>query len=339
MDGQAPEWDKREEDWHTFWKSHGKEGLASGGKAAVDGNFFSFPRCGTNLSVSLETFWVDLVLRNPLDAEVNLTNFTITVRDALSDDPESSKAFVEIEVIDEIVLGSRETRTVRSSHASRCGLGRPHFCSQIPISVKSSRSASLTITHATYDFLSLLPSIESLATRGRRLQDTALQRQSTMYALDVLIKVEIEEASHKLLVDFVDDGRLVLAQGECKQMRLWLSNAGTGIIDEVWMVTGQEDEIWVDDDDSLKSAGLWFCQSFMPSSLSPSYNLLAHSSSTEVLRSDNSLAPQKPRRIPLNNPLGSSSLGPGDSLEFHVVLHAERIEEHELCLLFVYREV
>jgi hypothetical protein len=66
-----------------------------------------------------------------------------------------------------------------------------------------------------------------------------------MYAPDVLINVEVEEASHQLLVDFVEDQRLVLAQGECKQMQLWLSNAGTKPIRELWMVAGPEDEIWV----------------------------------------------------------------------------------------------
>jgi trafficking protein particle complex subunit 8 len=66
-----------------------------------------------------------------------------------------------------------------------------------------------------------------------------------VYAPDVLIKVEVEEASQKLVVNFVDDGPLILAQGECKQMALWFSNTGTSGIDEVWMIAAPEEEIWV----------------------------------------------------------------------------------------------
>ena len=56
------------------------------------------------------------------------------------------------------------------------------------------------ITHVTFDFLSLLPVTESLAIRGRRLQDTPQQRQSKVYAPDVLIKVDVEDASQRLQV-------------------------------------------------------------------------------------------------------------------------------------------
>lgn len=66
-----------------------------------------------------------------------------------------------------------------------------------------------------------------------------------MYAPDVMIKTEIEDASQRLLVNFVDDGQLVLAQGECHEMRLWLSNAGTENIGEIWLVDGADDEMWV----------------------------------------------------------------------------------------------
>ena len=95
----------------------------------------------------------------------------------------------------------------------------------------------------------MLPSTESLASRGHRLQDTTLQRQTATYSPETLIKVEVEEARHRLLANFVDDSRLVLAEGEVKQMRLWLSNAGARIIREIWMVAGPEDEVWLDCND------------------------------------------------------------------------------------------
>jgi hypothetical protein len=60
-----------------------------------------------------ETFFVDLVLRNPLDAELNLSNVTIVVKESHSDDASSSKSFLDVEVVEDVTLGPRESRTVR----------------------------------------------------------------------------------------------------------------------------------------------------------------------------------------------------------------------------------
>ena len=105
----------------------------------------------------------------------------------------------------------------------------------------------------SFDFLSLLPTVESLASRGRRLHDTPLQRQSKVYAPDVVIKTEIEDASQRLLVNFVDDGYLSLVHGECHEMRLWLSNIGSESIGEIWLVEGPEDILWIEKPNPLSS--------------------------------------------------------------------------------------
>ena len=105
-----------------------------------------------------------------------------------------------------------------------------------------------------------------------------------------------------------------MVQGQCKRMSLWLSNAETRNIDEVWMVAGAEDEIWV---------------GFHSNSAASSTKLLL----TKILHSINSILPQQPFLIPLEN-----SLLPGDSVEFSVTLHADQVSEHDLCLLFVFRE-
>ncbi|KAF5384925.1 hypothetical protein D9615_001402 [Tricholomella constricta] len=273
-------WEARDDQWKSFSRSLGrKEGLAPSGKAFVN-----------------ETFWVDLVLRNPLDTEVNLSNLTVTVQEFEATDPSSSTAFVEVETIGDLVLGPEESRTV-------------------PIYIKSTRAASLIFTHATYDFLALLPSTESLASRGRRLQDTPAQRQKPTYAPDINIKIEIEEVNHKLVVDFVDDDRLVLAQGERKQLKLWLSNTGTRPIKEVWMVAGPEDEIWLGPYEEFDDTSV--------------------SKSTEIIKSHNSLAPGKPCRIVLPE---SGILNPGENVELPMQLHAESQGDQGLHLLFVYRE-
>jgi trafficking protein particle complex subunit 8 len=116
---------------------------------------------------------------------------------------------------------------------------------QIPVSLKSKVPTQLSITHAKYDFLGLLSVTEPLASRGRRLHDTPLQRQQPTYAPDIIMRVEVVASHHKLVASYIEDEQLVLIQGENKLMRLLLTNAGCRPISEVWMVAGAEDEIWV----------------------------------------------------------------------------------------------
>ncbi|KAF7339581.1 hypothetical protein MSAN_02172600 [Mycena sanguinolenta] len=265
----------REEAWVKFWKGRGGvQSLTKTGKVVVD-----------------ETFLVELVLRNPLDTEVNLSNVTVIVKDSHSVDASASKSSLDVEVFEELTLAPRESRTV-------------------PIGIKSSRPTKLTITHAAYDFLSLLPSTESLASRGKRLHNTAAQRQHPTYAPNVLLTVDVVQATHKLLVNFVDDEHLILSEGETTSLRLWFGNRGTKPIGEVWMVSGADDELWVsndDDDDPLQPP------------------------EPDVSHSDNSLTLQQPHHFAI-------TLQPGDSTEVSVTIHASQVGERELSLLFVYRE-
>lgn len=285
FEGDQTEWDMREEDWRKFWASRGKEKLERNSKAAVD-----------------ENFWVDVVMRNPLNVDVTLSGLSVTVSEASAENAETFKDEVEIEIIDDITLGARETRT-------------------IPVSVKCKRRASLLITHVNYDFLSLLPVTESLAVRGQRLHDTPQQRQSKAYAPDIVIRVEVEEAVQRLHATFIDDGHLVLAHGEHKHLRLWISNTGSRSIGELWMVTGRHDEIWIDAKDSSHAG--------------PSQGL---SQPSEILQLSNSISPQTPYQVPLANLHGASELAPGESLQLTVLLHASYVAEQDLSLLFVFRE-
>jgi hypothetical protein len=63
-------------------------------------------------SLLLEIFCIDLVLRNPLDAEVNLSKLTIVVRESEPEDASSSKSHLDIEVLEDVTLSPRESRTV-----------------------------------------------------------------------------------------------------------------------------------------------------------------------------------------------------------------------------------
>jgi hypothetical protein len=66
----------------------------------------------TNCCNLPERFWVDLVLRNPLDTEVNLSDLKIVVEEAHTANAEPSEGFIEVESINDVVLGPRETQTV-----------------------------------------------------------------------------------------------------------------------------------------------------------------------------------------------------------------------------------
>ncbi|KAJ6519689.1 ER-golgi trafficking TRAPP I complex 85 kDa subunit-domain-containing protein [Mycena sanguinolenta] len=287
---EGEEWQNREEAWVKFWKGRGgAQNLTKTGKVVVD-----------------ETFLVELVLRNPLDTEVNLSNVTVVVKDSQSEDASASKSSLDVEVLEEVTLAPRESRTV-------------------PIGIKSSRPTKLTITHAAYDFLSLLPSTESLAFRGKRLHNTAAQRQHPTYAPDVLLTVDIVEATHKLLVNFVDDEHLILSEGETKSLGLWFGNRGTRPIGEVWMVSGADDELWVSNDDGTQNPP------FTIGWLSVLDADALQAPDPDISRSENSVALQQPHHFAM-------ALQPGDNTEVSVTIHASQVGERELSLLFVYRE-
>jgi len=104
LDVDDARWDALEEHWSAFWKSRGKEPLQKGGKAVVGGRCITwFDKRAADVS---ECFWVDLMLKNPLDVDVALVNLTVMVecaKDAIS---------LEVEVIDNVVLRPKESRVV-----------------------------------------------------------------------------------------------------------------------------------------------------------------------------------------------------------------------------------
>jgi len=57
-----------------------------------------------------------LLLRNPLDVEVNLSSLTVGVREAKAVDASSSQSFIEVEVVDSVILDPKESRTVGFIH-------------------------------------------------------------------------------------------------------------------------------------------------------------------------------------------------------------------------------
>ncbi|KAF8640579.1 hypothetical protein AX17_000241 [Amanita inopinata Kibby_2008] len=270
-------WEKREKDWLFYGPSN--EALQRSGSTYVG-----------------ETFWIDLVVQNPLFVEVNLSRFTVVIQE--ENDSSTAEALVEIQVIDQIFLEAKEKRT-------------------ISVSVKPQRPASLIFTAITYDFLSLLPSSESLSYRGRRLQTAVVQKQDPTYASDIHLKTEVAAADHRLLATFDQDEESAFLQGEYKCMRLSLTNIGTKPITEVWIVSDAEDHIWLDQPQYACSQGVTM--------------------DTEVTRSLNSLVPHVIYRIPQID-CEHSPLLPGGSRQISVTLHVQGSGKREIALLLTFRE-
>lgn len=194
------------------------------------------------------------MLRNPLNVEVTFSGLTAVVQDAKAQ-AESPPDFVEVEVIDDLILGARESRTVSSYP-----IHEPSFLrschAQIPIAIKCAKPASLIVSHVRFDFLSLLPVTESLAVGGRRLHDTPHQRQNKIYAPDTVMKVDVEDSGYRLHTGFIDNRHLVLFQGETRRVDVRVHNSGKRRIDEVWIVSEPRSEVWVDTGVEESGAGL-----------------------------------------------------------------------------------
>ncbi|KAF9056514.1 ER-golgi trafficking TRAPP I complex 85 kDa subunit-domain-containing protein [Panaeolus papilionaceus] len=279
-DGETMDsWTARLDDWKTFWRSKGeKASLAEAGKVYTH-----------------ELFWVDLVLYNPLDAEITLSNLTVVVQQGKQNDY-TPVDFVEVEVLKEIVLPPRQ-------HAT------------IPISLSSSKAATLNITHARYDFLGLLPCTESLTNRGRRLHDTPAQRQRPTYAADVVMRVDVLPSNHKLDVQFLGGDKMVFLQGETKQLPLILTNSGSNPIREAWLIVGPRDEIWIGKVDKDNLAPERF----------------------ETWKSSNSLVPQEPFSLPITSS-NMDSLEPGGRIEIPAIVHTETVGSQAMEMVCVFRE-
>lgn len=199
-------WEVREEAWLQFRRENGNnEQLEKSGKAVVG-----------------ETFWIDLVLQNPLDTEINLSNFTAVVQEETG--TSSSEAPAQTEVINQVVLAAKEKK-------------------KISLSIKPLKPTALIFHQVTFNFLSLLPTSEPLSYQGQRLHNTPAQRQVATYAPDTHFVLDVVEAHHRLTADFSDE-QISLLQGEYGDLRIWLSNTGINPITELWVVVGACDELW-----------------------------------------------------------------------------------------------
>ncbi|PSS37571.1 hypothetical protein PHLCEN_2v587 [Hermanssonia centrifuga] len=119
IEGDPESWQHLEENWASFWRPQGKERLEQSGKAAVNGTLLQTLEIRFIHGGSIEAFWIDLVLRNPFNVEVTMTNLTALIKDTGCEDPQSSYDYIETEVVDELTLNSKETRTMLKASVTR----------------------------------------------------------------------------------------------------------------------------------------------------------------------------------------------------------------------------
>lgn len=113
LGGGGGEWEEREREWTEFWRARGgKEKLDNRRRGFVNGmHDFSY-RTSYLLTLVSEAIWVDFVLKNPLQVEVELTDLTAVVKEAGTMTNEPQERLVEVEKIDKICLAPGEQRTV-----------------------------------------------------------------------------------------------------------------------------------------------------------------------------------------------------------------------------------
>ncbi|PFH54797.1 hypothetical protein AMATHDRAFT_135105 [Amanita thiersii Skay4041] len=275
--GKQNVWKQREDDWSANRASLGAKDYLEGSRKAV-----------------VENFWIDLVIKNPLVAEVTLSNITIT----LQDEDHGTKPLgrlAEIQIIEQITLAANENRMVS-------------------IAIRPLRTATMTMTHVSYDFLSLLPCVESLSYRGRKLQETAAQRQKPTYAPDVIPTIQVAEENIRLTAQFIEEGPLTVYQGEHRHMIISLSNTGKRPISELWVVHDANDELWFNVSQSESDEG-----------------------KNGVIHSPNCLDVDLVHRLP-QIAREDYPLLPGHTSELTVVFHATDVGSKEVSLLLTYRE-
>lgn len=107
----------------------------------------------------------------------------------------------------------------------------------------SQSPGTISVTHITYYFLSLLPTTESLAWRGPRLHATPAQRQGKVYAPDHTIRIEILPRGARLEVELAEADSRAMYVGEVRSAVVRVENplvgGGTGAVRDVWLVMGE----------------------------------------------------------------------------------------------------
>lgn len=71
----------------------------------------------------------------------------------------------------------------------------------------------------------------------------------------MFVQVETEECGQRLDATFVEDGQVALIQGERRQLELWINNTGAEGVSEIWVVSGLENIVWIENPAAEKTPG------------------------------------------------------------------------------------
>ncbi|KAF8324689.1 ER-golgi trafficking TRAPP I complex 85 kDa subunit-domain-containing protein [Cantharellus anzutake] len=268
-------WTEMQERWTAYQKTRGD-------RSALD--LREFAEVG-------EPFWIDLALCNPLDTEMNLTGLTLEVecKDASKD---ALTSVVQIEIIESVFLNSKERTTV-------------------PIKATPLIPTSLKFINAHYSFLSLLRTCESLAVRGKRLNDTPAQRQGNVRAPDAFVVANVRHPVAKLEPRFDDtsinhEDETTFYCGEIRNEYFEVENTGKLTVNDIWVVLPWDGSIRIKDDGDLEHL--------------------------EKIAGPNTLAPPQPYR------LSSGPLTPGASIKLPIQVYFGTPGAITNSILVVYRE-
>ncbi|KAJ1311731.1 hypothetical protein OPQ81_010201 [Rhizoctonia solani] len=193
-------WSQLEEGWKAYWKTNGQCVLRSSGIAQAE-----------------EMFWVELSMHNPLDAEIVLSDLTLTIDAAESLD-------FTIESLAEVGLRPKETRLLHMGLTCRS-------------------PGTITISHITYRFLSLFPVTEPLTWRGARLHATPQQRQGKLYGSDHSVRVQVLPRGARLDVELAEADSRPMCLGELRKAIMRLEHpvvgGSTEPLTDIWVVMGE----------------------------------------------------------------------------------------------------
>ncbi|OCF34119.1 hypothetical protein I316_04067 [Kwoniella heveanensis BCC8398] len=154
-----------------------------------------------------ETFQVQLVATNPLNAPSVLSDLTVTF------DPSDN---VEVDTIDEVPLEPYETRV-------------------ISLSVTPTSATTLKLSQVTFLFHRFFPCVQELQRKGRRLHTTKAQKLTPTYAEDTSLTIHVAPSRAILGVDITDIPETVYA-GQEVEGSIKIVNRGKVAVQDLRMI-------------------------------------------------------------------------------------------------------
>ncbi|KAG8936905.1 hypothetical protein FRC02_009995 [Tulasnella sp. 418] len=319
----SAEWNVMEEHWTTFWKTtpaSKKEGVKRSGGAEVG-----------------EPFWVELVLKNPLDTEVVLSDVAVKAKEISAGESGTEEAEITVESIPTVTISARAKTTVS-------------------VKVVVNKVTTVQFTHATFNFLGLVPISEPLSIKGKRLNDTIAHQRSVAYAKETYLHANVKHSGGRLKIEFLDEGHgeMTVVQGELKRTRIRVKNVGGQPVEEIWCMIneegisawidientekGEDEESQNDDEEEEEEEGDEEIDDDEDEEEGEEEDEKRENDGTTMV-STNSLKRSDPIKIPISRILGDNAhLESRDFLDLNLVFQSHATGSGKLSALFIFRE-